>query len=187
MNRAVFLDRDGVINETFVVGGTPVTPKKVEDFRILPGVKDALTALKEGGYYVFVATNQPDIPRGDLTPQELEKMHVVLSDTLPIDKIYVCLHDNEDACDCRKPKPGMLLKAAKEWNLDLTASYMIGDRWKDIEAGARAGCTTILVISPWSAEQPPGRTVRSDYTVENLMEAARIILAKKETQNEDIR
>jgi len=182
-NRAVFLDRDGVINETPVVEGTPVTPKKADDLRILPGVNEALVALKQAGYYILVATNQPDVPRGALALPELEKMHSILYDSLPIDKIYVCLHDNEDGCDCRKPKPGMLLKAAKEWDLDLAASYMIGDRWKDIEAGATAGCTTILVRSPWSAEQPQGRSVLGDYTVDTLTEAARIILSREEDRS----
>lgn len=179
MNKAVFLDRDGVINEVLLVEGIPATPKKVEDFRILPGVKEALSALKRAGYLTFVATNQPDIPRGTLPRDELDKMHAVLASSLPVDKIYVCAHDNQDACDCRKPKPGMLLQAAEEWGLDLAASYMIGDRWKDIEAGAAVGCTTILVQSPCSHEQPPHgrrRTVRSDHTVQNLRQAVEIIL-----------
>lgn len=179
MNKAVFLDRDGVINELLLVEGIPATPKKVEDFRIFPGVKEALSALKRAGYLVFVATNQPDIPRGALTRKELDKMHAALASSLPVDKIYVCAHDNEDACDCRKPEPGMLLQAAGEWGLDLAASYMIGDRWRDIQAGAAVGCTTILVKSPCSNEQPShgrGRTVRSDYTVQNLRQAVEIIL-----------
>lgn len=179
MNKAVFLDRDGVINETCTVEGKPVTPRRLEEFRILPGVKEALTELKKGGFYLFVATSQPEVRRGALQPEELEKMHRILSETLPIDKIYVCMHDDQDECDCRKPKPGMLLRAAKEWDIDLSASYMIGDRWKDIEAGARAGCTTVLVKSPCSGEQPPDRTVVSDYTVENLVEAVRIILSRE--------
>ena len=183
MNRAVFLDRDGVINETCLYQGKPVTPSKVEEFRILPGVKEALTALKRDGYYTFVVTNQPEIRRGTLTPEELEKMHRLLSNTLPIDKIYVCMHDDQDRCECRKPKPGMLLQAAKEWSIDLTASYMIGDRWKDMEAGAAAGCTTILVRSPWSAQQPSGRTVRGDYTVDSLIEAAKIILSRERRES----
>jgi len=179
MNKAAFLDRDGVINETFLVEGKPVTPKRVEDFQILPGVKEALTELKERGWYLFVATSQPDIRRGTLKLEELEKMHRILLEALPIDKVYVCTHDDEDACECRKPKPGMLLQAAKEWNVDLGASYMVGDRWKDIEAGARAGCTTILVKSPCSDERPEGKIVLSDYTVENLVEAVRIILSRE--------
>jgi D-glycero-D-manno-heptose 1,7-bisphosphate phosphatase len=188
MNKAVFLDRDGVINEILVVEGKPVTPKKVEDFRILPGVKEALTAVKEGGYRILVVTNQPDIPRGALTLEELERMHVILSRSLPIDRIYMCLHDNDDGCECRKPKPGMLLQAAEEWDLDLSASYMIGDRWKDIEAGAKAGCTTILVKSLCSTEQyhhGRRRTVCPDHAVRDLAEAVRIILAEKvKTQDE---
>jgi D-glycero-D-manno-heptose 1,7-bisphosphate phosphatase len=177
MNRAVFLDRDGVINKACIVSGEPATPKKAEDFEILPGVKEALTALKAKGYRLFVATNQPDIRRGTLTVEELEKMHEAAVKALPIDGIYVCMHDNEDDCDCRKPKPGMLLRAAKEWDIDLGASYMIGDRWKDIEAGQAVGCKTILIKSPFSRERPPGYTVESDYVAENLAEASRQILS----------
>lgn len=137
-----------------------------------------LTTLKAKGYYLFVVTNQPEIARGTLRRDDLEEMHRFLSESLPIDKIYVCMHDDEDRCDCRKPKPGLILQAAKEWNIDLGASYMIGDRWKDVEAGARAGCTTILVKGPFSDEQPPGRMVRSDHIVNNLLEASEIILSR---------
>ncbi len=179
MNKAVFLDRDGVINETCVKEGKRVSPRKAEDFRFLPGAKEALTALKAKGFHLFVATNQPEIARGTLRMEDLEAMHGIISESLPIDKIYVCVHNNGDKCDCRKPKPGMLFQAAREWNIDLAASYMVGDRWKDIEAGARAGCTTILVKSACSDEQPRGRTVRSDYTVNSLLEASEIILSRE--------
>ncbi len=179
MNKAVFLDRDGVINETCMVEGKPVSPRRVEEFRILPGVKEALTALKKSGYSIFVVTNQPEVKRGTLTREELDTTHAILCKSLPVDKIYVCAHDDDDDCDCRKPKPGLLLQAAKEWNIDLGASYMIGDRWKDVEAGARAGCTTILMKSPCSDERPEGKVVLSEYTVENLVEAVRIILSRE--------
>jgi len=179
MNKAVFLDRDGVINETGVGKGQPVSPSKVEDFRFLPGAKEALTALKAKGYYLFVATNQPEIARGTLRREDLEQMHRILVETLPIDKVYVCVHNDGDNCDCRKPKPGMLLQAAQEWNIDLAGSYMVGDRWKDIEAGERAGCTTILVRSPFSEEQPEGRIVRSAFSAASLLEASEIILSRE--------
>ncbi|NQT84637.1 HAD-IIIA family hydrolase, partial [bacterium] len=96
-----------------------------------------------------------------------------------IDKVYVCVHNDGDNCDCRKPKPGMLLQAAQEWNIDLAGSYMVGDRWKDIEAGERAGCTTILVRSPFSEEQPEGRIVRSAFSAASLLEASEIILSRE--------
>ncbi len=179
MNKAVFLDRDGVLNETRVTEGKPVSPANLKEFRLSPGAKEALTALKAKGYRLFVVTNQPEIARGTLRKDDLEEMHRFLSETLPVDTIYVCAHNDGDACDCRKPKPGMLFQAANEWNIDLAASYMIGDRWKDIEAGARAGCTTILVKGPCSEEQPQGRVVRSNYTVKNLREAAEIILSRE--------
>jgi len=179
MNKAVFLDRDGVINEVRIVKGKPVSPSNVEDFKILPGTKQALTALKSKGFHLFVVTNQPEIARGTLRQDDLERMHRFLMETLPIDKIYVCAHNDDDNCGCRKPEPGLLLAAAKEWDIDLTSSYMVGDRWKDIEAGARAGCTTILLKCPYSDEHPHVETVRSDYTVSNLLEASEIILSRE--------
>jgi D-glycero-D-manno-heptose 1,7-bisphosphate phosphatase len=185
MNKAVFLDRDGVINEVFTGQGRPVSPSTVEEFRLLPGTEEALTALKAGGYLLFVITNQPEVARGTLRRDDLDRIHRTLSESLPVDQVYVCTHDDDDQCECRKPKPGLILQAAEEWDVDLARSYMVGDRWKDVEAGARAGCTTILVKSPFSEERPDGRspavaTLRSDYTASGLLEASEIILSKAE-------
>ena len=179
MNKAVFLDRDGVLNEIIFREGKPTSPREIGEFRLLPGVNEALRALKDRGFLVFVITNQPEIARGTLTVERLREMHHLLSQTLSIDKIYVCMHNDGDGCECRKPKPGLLLRGAEEWEIDLGASYMVGDRWKDIEAGATAGCTTILVKSPCSGEPSPGEPVQSDYVVENLLEAAKIIVSKR--------
>lgn len=179
MNKAVFLDRDGVLNEIIFREGKPTSPREIGEFRLLPGVNEALRALKDRGFLVFVITNQPEIARGTLTVDSLRQVHHLLCETLPLDKIYVCTHDDTDGCECRKPKPGLLLRGAEEWEIDLGASYMVGDRWKDIEAGATAGCTTILVKSPCSGEPSPGEPVQSDYVVENLLEAAKIIVSKR--------
>jgi|SRR5579862_869809 len=173
--RAVFLDRDGVLNANLVRDGKPFAPRRIEDFRLLPGVEDAVRRLKAAGFLAIVVTNQPDVAAG-LTPRAtVDAMHARLRAILPLDDIKVCWHRDIDACACRKPKPGMLLEAAAEYDIDLAASYMIGDRWRDIDAGRAAGCTTILVDHGLVQEQP----ARPDLTVSSLEEAAAIILRRE--------
>jgi len=142
---AVFLDRDGVINRSLMHDGRPYPPATLNELEVLPGVPEALARLKAAGFQLIVVTNQPDVARGTQTRATVEAMHAILAACLPIDTFQVCYHDDADACACRKPAPGMLLEAAQERQLDLTASYLIGDRWRDIEAGRRAGCTTVLI------------------------------------------
>jgi D-glycero-D-manno-heptose 1,7-bisphosphate phosphatase len=166
---AVFLDRDGVINRAFVYDGKPCSPPTVEDLEILPGVPEALRDLKAHGYKLIVATNQPDVGRGKQTQESLDEMHRDLRAKLPLDDIFVCTHTEKDNCPCRKPLPGMLLEAAKKHNIDLANSYMIGDRWKDIDAGYNAGSKTILVDYGYS-ERPPDHA--PDLIVRSLREAA---------------
>jgi len=172
--RAVFLDRDGVINRAIVENGKPHPPASLKELEILPGVPKALRALKAAGYLLIVATNQPDVARGILTRQGVEAINAALLAALPLDDILVCYHDNQDHCDCRKPQPGLLLQAADKHKIDLAASFMIGDRWKDIEAGRRAGCRTILVDSDYAEE---GLETKPDHRVHTLPEAAAVILA----------
>jgi D-sedoheptulose 7-phosphate isomerase len=167
--RAVFLDRDGVINRAFVRDGKPYSPPTVEDLEILPGVPEALRDLKAQGYRVLVVTNQPDVARGKQSLQTLEAMHRQLKSELPIDDIFVCTHTEKDECDCRKPQPGMLLEAARKHNIDLGNSFMVGDRWKDIDAGYNAGSKTILIDYGYS-ERPPDHA--PDLTVRSFREAA---------------
>src|SRR5208282_4325915 len=167
--RAVFLDRDGVINRAYVRDGKPFPPSTLEELEVLPGVPEALQALKQHGYKLLVVTNQPDIARGKQSQETLEVMHRALTALLPLDDILVCWHTDADNCDCRKPMPGMLLEAARKHNIDLTASFMIGDRWRDIEAGYNAGCKTILIDYGYS-ERPPDRV--PDLRVGSLREAA---------------
>lgn len=143
--RAIFLDRDGVLNRALVRQGLPYPPHRVEDVEILPGVPEALAALRRAGFLLLVVTNQPDVPRGTLSEAALNAIHAHLQSRLGLDGIYTCLHDDADQCTCRKPLPGLLLTAAQEWSVDLSASFMVGDRWRDIEAGRQAGCTTVLV------------------------------------------
>jgi D-glycero-D-manno-heptose 1,7-bisphosphate phosphatase len=145
MNRAVFLDRDGVLNRNLVENGTLVPPRRVDDFRLIEGVVEATRALRTAGFKLVVVTNQPDVARGTLAPSTLEAMHRLLADQVPLDAIECCPHDDHHACECRKPRPGMLLRAARRLDLDLGRSFMVGDRWRDIDAGHAAGCRTILV------------------------------------------
>ncbi len=168
-HRAVFLDRDGVINRAFVRDGKPVPPPTLQELEVLPGVPEALRDLKQHGYELLVVTNQPDVGRGKQSRQALDAMHKLLSDRLPIDDILVCTHSDADKCDCRKPLPGMLLEAARKHNVDLAASFMVGDRWRDIEAGYNAGCKTILIDYGYS-ERTPDRV--PDLRVGSLREAA---------------
>jgi D-glycero-D-manno-heptose 1,7-bisphosphate phosphatase len=167
--RAVFLDRDGVINRTFVRDGKPFPPSTLEELEVLPGVPEALQELKQHGYKLLVVTNQPDVARGTQSQQTIDAMHRVLSAHLPLDDIFVCYHTDQDKCDCRKPMPGMLVEAAKKHNIDLAASFMVGDRWRDIEAGYNAGCKTILIDYGYS-ERPPAHA--PDLRVGSLREAA---------------
>lgn len=145
MNKAVFIDRDGVINELINRDGGKYSPRLVKDFHIFPFVPGAMKQIRDAGYLVVVVTNQPDISRGFLKQEVLDEMHQILRTLCQVDAIYVCPHDNSDACLCRKPLPGMLLEAASDLSIDLNSSWMIGDRDSDIQAGQRAGCRTIMI------------------------------------------
>jgi len=175
MTKAVFLDRDGVINRAVVREGKPYPPKDLAGMEILPGVKDALVRLKAAGYLLIVVTNQPDVARGTTKRETVEEINDFLHTALPIDEVRTCYHDSGDGCNCRKPKPGSILSAAAEHGIDLAASFMVGDRWRDTEAGERAGCRTIFIDYAYDEKQP--ETV--DYRVSSLSEAADIILGAK--------
>ena len=172
MQPAVFLDRDGVINRSFVRGGKPYPPRNVGDLEILPGVSDALASLKSTGYSLIVVTNQPDVARGTISKSQVKNMNEWLQSRLPLDLILTCFHDDIDQCDCRKPKPGLLLKASLDLQIDLPTSYMVGDRWRDIEAGREAGCKTIFIDYGYNEKQPESY----DFSVACLLEAARQII-----------
>ena len=145
MTRAVFLDRDGVLNKAYVRGGKPYSPDTVEEMIIFPDAAFALGRLRQNGFRLIVATNQPDIARKRLTRAQVDAMNAHLRNQLPLDSIEVCPHDDADNCDCRKPKPGLLVNAAKRDGITLSESFMVGDRFRDIEAGEAAGCRTILI------------------------------------------
>ena len=172
MNKAVFLDRDGVINRATVMNGKPYSPVGLNNLEILNGVKESITAMQNANWIVIVVTNQPDVARNKISKDDVEKINDYLKSTLLFNEIYTCYHDNNDFCDCRKPKPGMLLTASKKNNISLKNSYMIGDRWTDIEAGNRAGCTTIFVDYNYKEKRP----FNYKYKVKSLKEATDIIL-----------
>ena len=173
MRRAVFLDRDGVINREIIRDGHGRAPFTVAEVEIIPGVPDALDRLRRAGFLLIVVTNQPDAVRGCASPHEIEAILSRLRQTLPVDDIRVCYHDDADGCACRKPSPGLLYAAAVEHNIVLAGSYMVGDRWRDVGAGRRAGCTTILVHS----DRNEPTTIEPDVRTGDLAEAATWILA----------
>ena len=169
---AIFLDRDGVLNRTMFRDRKPVPPQSLDELQILPGVPGALKNLKAAGYGLVVVTNQPDVARGITTMEVVEQLHRFLASQLPIDEFRVCAHDDNDRCGCRKPKPGLLLAAP---HYDVADSVMVGDRWRDIDAGRAAGCkATILVDYGYDEAIPNEPTVR----VSSLLEASEWILTR---------
>jgi D-glycero-D-manno-heptose 1,7-bisphosphate phosphatase len=171
--RAAFLDRDGVLNRAAVRDGKP--PASLAELEILPDVPDALHALKAAGFLLIGATNQPDVARGIQRRDVVEAINAKLCATLPLDDLLVCYHDDRDDCACRKPRPGLLLEAAAKHGIDLAASYMIGDRWRDVGAGRGAGCATIWIDRGYTEPWPEG--CASDHTVASLAEAAAWVIA----------
>ena len=164
MVRAVFLDRDGVINANLMRNGKPVAPTSLAEFRFLPGIAEAAQRLKQAGFLLVIVTNQPDIANGITPKAVMEDMHAEIRRQLPIDDIMICFHTDADRCSCRKPKPGLILDAATRHGIDLKASYLIGDRWRDVLAGQAAGCgCTIMIDHGVQQDQPctPDRIVFS--------------------------
>lgn len=171
--KAIFLDRDGVLNDAIIKHRKPHPPFSLAELTIPPDAEHALSQLKMAGFLLIGATNQPDVARGIVTRITVEEINAVLIKTLHLDDILVCYHDDGDQCACRKPLPGLLLNAAQIYNIDLTHSIMIGDRWKDIEAGIEAGCKTIWLRNHYLEKSPP-RT--PDFIAESLTEAAKWII-----------
>jgi D-glycero-D-manno-heptose 1,7-bisphosphate phosphatase len=175
--KAVFLDRDGVLNRAFVRGGKPYPPATLDEFEILPDVPEALDILAAAGFLLIVATNQPDVARGIQSRATVEAMHRRLRETLPLDDIRACYEEDGPACRCYKPKPGMLLDAASDFGIDLNASYMVGDRWRDVGCGKAAGCYTLLIDRGYREPLP----VAPDVTCLSLLEGARLIAIRDNT------
>lgn len=174
MRRAVFLDRDGVLNSAIVRDGKAHSPSGPDDLDIVPGAVDACAALRKAGFVLVVVTNQPEVARGTLKLDVVEAMNQTLRSRIPVEDILVCCHDDRDGCTCRKPQPGLILQAARKWQIDLRSSFLVGDRWKDIEAGLRARCTTVLIDYGYAEAQQS----TPDYRASSLQEAVDWIIRR---------
>jgi D-glycero-D-manno-heptose 1,7-bisphosphate phosphatase len=173
--KAVFLDRDGVINEVVFHGSEkPSSPWRFEEFKLVSGIRRPLEELSSMGFYLFIVSNQPDISRGYIEEDTTEKINNVIYGHFPVKDILTCPHDDHHNCSCRKPKPGMLLELAKKWEVDLKKSFLIGDNWKDMEAGKASGCATVLLDRPYN------QAVVADYRVGNLKAAVELIKSIKD-------
>jgi len=176
-NRAVFLDRDGVLSRSLVRNGLPFAPTTLEDFEILPEAPEACRQLKQAGFLLIVVTNQPEVGRGTMKKETVEAMHEKMRRELPIDRVGVCYHPGHGRshCDCRKPKTGLLISAAQALNIELAQSWLVGDRWRDIDCGFAAGCRTIFIERNYAEalKQAP------DFRAKDLAEAAKTILTAK--------
>jgi D-glycero-D-manno-heptose 1,7-bisphosphate phosphatase len=174
MQLAVFLDRDGVLNRSFLqADGKTHPPQTPDQLEILPGVLEACLSLRQAGFLLIVVTNQPDVARGTQRRELVEAINSQLWRQLPLDDVRVCYHDNSDGCACRKPKPGLLLSAADLWGINLAQSYMVGDRLTDMEAGRAAGCKTVLIGGGGASFTGSSRP---DFEAASLAEAAGLIL-----------
>lgn len=180
-HKAIFLDRDGVLNNAVIKERKPYPPASLEEMIIAPDVLPALQWLKSKGYLLICVTNQPDVARGKTEKSLVEAIHEKLLALLPLNEILVCYHDNDNHCECRKPLPGLILQATQQYHVNLSASIMIGDRWKDIEAGQRAGCETIWINRQYDE---PGPRQAANAEVFSLGEAIEWIKNKKERYHE---
>jgi len=170
---AVFLDRDGIINSVMLSDGKPCPPFCLADFEILPGTITSLSRLADFGFVLIGVTNQPDVARGIQSREMVEAFNRIIQSRLPVREIFVCYHDSADHCECRKPRPGLILQAAIKYGLDLSRSWMVGDRWKDISAGQAVGLKTIFVDYHYG-EIYEGAS--ADFTIEDTIYLADIIL-----------
>lgn len=169
---AVFLDRDGVLNEAILREGRPHPPATPDDVVLRPGVPDACARLRAEGFLLLMVTNQPDIARGTTTRAAVDAINDRLVADLGLDAALVCPHDDADGCACRKPAPGLLLDGADRFDVDLSASLMVGDRWRDIAAGEAAGVRTVWVRSTYREEAP----TRPDHVIDGLDELVPLAL-----------
>ena len=167
-NKAVFLDRDGTLNKAIVKKKRPSPPTSLEEIKLIAGTKEAISLLKALNFIPIVITNQPDFARGKTTLSRIEQVNEIIHRDLSIEYFYMCLHDDDDNCLCRKPKAGLLLKAALDLEIDLTCSIMVGDRWRDIEAGQNAGCECFFIDYDYNETKPS----QPFQTVSSLLEVA---------------
>lgn len=172
LKRAVFFDRDGVLNEAIVRDGIPHPPASVADLHVAAGAAGVVRALRDAGWLAIVVTNQPDVARGMTTLERVDAINAEIEERLGVDAIYTCPHDDADECECRKPKPGLVLRAARDHGIDLAGSFLVGDRAKDIVCGRAAGCATIFLDHGYAeTHRDPG----ADYTVKSLNSITSIV------------
>ena len=165
--KAIFLDRDGTLNKAYIENGLPISPSSLNKFKIIKGVKKSINRLKKLNFLCILITNQPDVFRGKISKKTVVEMNSYIKKKIKLDDMFVCYHDNEHNCSCRKPKPGLLVKASKKWKIDLNKSFMIGDRWKDILAGKKVGCKTIFINNNYKND----KKVKADFTFKSLLKA----------------
>jgi D-glycero-D-manno-heptose 1,7-bisphosphate phosphatase len=174
MKRAVFIERDGVLNEVRMGPKQQITPLSLEEFKIIPQAAEPLKKLKAVGFVLIVTTNQPGLSRGYQSRRELDRMHDTLRRGFPLDDIMICPHDESDHCPCRKPRPGLLIEAAFKWHLSLDHSFVVSDKWQDAEAARTAGCTSVMIKSPFIGQ------VHHDFVVTDLCAVVDKILRLKQ-------
>jgi D-glycero-D-manno-heptose 1,7-bisphosphate phosphatase len=175
LNRAIFLDRDGVINKALVRNSLPHPPHSLSEVVVISGVSEAIKMLKENSFEIVVVTNQPDVSRNQISKESVVGINQFLGNQLGIEHFYTCFHDDSDFCDCRKPRIGLFLQAKKDLKLNLESSFMVGDRWRDIEAGQTAGCTCFYVQYGYEEKHPDPPY----FGVTSLLDAAMKILEMK--------
>ena len=176
MKLGVFIERDGVLNHARVERQHQVSPLTLDDFQVKAEAAPLLKRLKSAGFLLIATTNQPGISRGYQSRRELERMHDVLRATFSLDDILICPHDETDHCPCRKPKPGLLMEAAFKWRLNLDRSYVISDKWQDAEAARTAGCTSLMLPSPWLGP------VHKDFVLPDLVAIVEKILTLRSSK-----
>ena len=174
LKSAVFLDRDGVINEPRIEKGLPFAPVHLSEVKIIEAAAKSIDLLRKRGFEIIVVTNQPDVARGKTSLTEVDRINNYLGEKTGIDHFYTCYHDDLDYCECRKPKIGLLRQAAIDLNIDLNSSFMIGDRWRDIEAGQAVGCVCYFIDYSYQEKQPQ----IPYFSVNSLYEAAQHIVRK---------
>ena len=173
--KAIFLDRDGVLNKSLIVNGLPFPPNNINEIIIPFGVKEGLENLKKMGFITIVVTNQPDVARNKTTKIKVNNINNFLKERLDLDHILCCFHDDVDKCNCRKPKHGMIDNAKKSWNINLKESFLVGDRWKDIVCGNNAGLTTFLIDHGYNE-----KFVEPNFKCKNFNQVVKIIKSLKQ-------
>jgi D-glycero-D-manno-heptose 1,7-bisphosphate phosphatase len=168
--KALFFDRDGILNEAVVINNKPYPPSSKKLVIIPQSIRD-LTEFFINDYLLIGITNQPDVARGTQNKLVVEEINCYLKYELNLTDIFTCYHDDKDNCNCRKPKPGMILQAQKIYDIDLANSFLVGDRWRDVECGRNASVKTIFVNFNYNEKKP-----EADFTVNEISSIKNIIL-----------